>query len=440
MLATGGLYAPTIRYNNGTVYIVCTNIIYSEESTKNITENFAVSTQDIWAGEWSDPVYFDFKGIDPSLFFDDDGRVYMHGSAAPGPMTTIHLFEIDLKTGKKLSEEKKIWGGTGGIYPEGPHIYKKDGWYYLMISEGGTHENHMITVARSKDVWGPYDAFGENPILTAQGTDEYIRYTGHCDMFSDQEGRWWGVCLGVRKKESRFIMGRETFLFTGEWGEGEWPKLNQVILNPVLADGTKLSRPEYKHTPLSSEALVDFLYIRDAKLSNYKFLNNNMSITLKASSGDVSKWEDQPTFVGKRQRLLEGCSAVTLRRPSDTTKVEAGLVYYKDEHRYIKLLHDFETSKLVFEVINNAKHISRKSSQSVVVRDYLDLRVDYTETSYKFSALADGGPSAKSEWKHAGEVDTLEMTGPDFVGPIIGIFAQSTEESVSVQFDDLHID
>jgi len=175
MHVTGDLYAPTIRHHNGTVYVVCTNILHMDGSDKGVTENFIVSATDIWSGEWSDPVYFDFHGIDPSLFFDDDGKVYLQGSASPGPMTRIHLFEIDLQTGKKLSEEKEIWQGTGGIYPEGPHMYKADSWYYIMISEGGTCESHMVTVARSKNIWGLYKAFEQNPILTAHGTTEYIR-------------------------------------------------------------------------------------------------------------------------------------------------------------------------------------------------------------------------------------------------------------------------
>ena len=198
MLATGGLYAPTIRYHNGTVYVVCTNVIHQDNSSVDKLRNFIVSTRDVWSNKWSDLVYFDFYGIDPSIFFDDDGKVYMQGSSSPGPMTKIHMFEVDLQTGKKLSEEKEIWGGTGGVYPEGPHLYKRDSWYYLMISEGGTHEDHMITVARSKNVWGPYESFEQNPVLTARGTKENIQYTGHGDMVQDQEGQWWGVCLGVR--------------------------------------------------------------------------------------------------------------------------------------------------------------------------------------------------------------------------------------------------
>jgi len=172
---TGGLYAPTIRHHNGTVYIVCTNVLHADSWTQDQTENFIVSTTDIWSGQWSDAIPFSFQGIDPSIFFDSDGKSYIQGSAAPGPMTRIHLFEIDLRTGEKLSEEKEIWKGTGGEYPEGPHLYKKDEWYYVVISEGGTFEGHMITVARSRDIWGPYEAFERNPILTARDTREYIR-------------------------------------------------------------------------------------------------------------------------------------------------------------------------------------------------------------------------------------------------------------------------
>src|SRR5690606_36112145 len=104
MLSTGGIYAPTIRYKDGTFYIACTNVIH-EGTKEDVAENFVVSTRDIWAGEWSDPIYFDFKGIDPSILFDDDGKTYIQASAGPGPWTTINQFEVDLATGKKLSEE-----------------------------------------------------------------------------------------------------------------------------------------------------------------------------------------------------------------------------------------------------------------------------------------------------------------------------------------------
>lgn len=433
MLATGGLYAPTIRHHQGTVYVVCTNIVHPEGENRDISENFIVSSQDIWSDTWSDPVYFDFKGIDPSIFFDDDGRSYIHGSAAPGPMTKIHLFEVDLKTGKKLSEEKKLWDGTGGIYPEGPHLYKRDGWYYLLISEGGTHEGHMITVARATDIWGPYEAFVDNPILTAKGTNEYIRYTGHCDMFQDQKGDWWGVCLGVRKAQGgRFIMGRETFITPGTWSEGKWPTLELVKSNPKgLAVQDKPSR-------ITAKPSVDFVYIRDAELSKYTISQDGKDITLKASSVDLSHPTESPSFIGKRQRLLEGASSVTVSLLDQSTHVKAGLACYKDEHRYVRIFYDTESGAIVFEVRNNAKKIHKTTKHEFKVRDHLTLRLEYTEQEYRLSYKESAEESAA--WKALASVDTLDLTDPDFVGPIIGIFALADEQSAEVRFQDLRVD
>lgn len=438
MLSTGGLYAPTIRYQNGTFYIVCTNVIHDDSSDDSKTENFVVSSSNIWSNEWSDAVYFDFDGIDPSIFFDDNGRAYIQGSAGPGPMTKIHLFEVDLKTGKKLSEEKKIWDGTGGIYPEGPHIYKKDGFFYLVISEGGTHDDHMITVARSKDIWGPYEQFQKNPILTARGTSEYIQYTGHSDMFQDQQGRWWGVCLGVRKDESRFIMGRETFLTTGSWPAGEWPSLDLVKRNPKLPGGTELVRADGT-LPLTAEPTMDYLYIRDAVLGDHQFSNDGKTVTLTASQADMSQWEKPVTFVGKRQRLLKGNATVTMHKPSISSDahLRAGIAYYKDEHRYMKLFYDFSTSEMVFEVVNNAKKISRTVRHDVQLESVVALRIEYTERSLQLSYR--NGENTAS-WISFDGLDTLEMTGPDFVGPVIGVFAIATTQDTHVQFDDLEVD
>ncbi|KFY35513.1 hypothetical protein V494_05851 [Pseudogymnoascus sp. VKM F-4513 (FW-928)] len=438
MLSTGGLYAPTIRYQNGTFYIVCTNVIHDCSSDDGKPENFIVSSRNIWTNEWSDPIYFDFNGIDPSIFFDDSGRAYIQGSAGPGPMTKIHLFEVDLKTGKKLSEEKKIWDGTGGIYPEGPHIYKKDGFYYLVISEGGTHDDHMITVARSKNIWGPYEQFEKNPILTARGTDEYIQYTGHSDMFQDPQGRWWAVCLGVRKDESRFIMGRETFLTTGEWPEGDWPSFNRVKSNPKFPGGTELVRAD-STLPLTAEPMVDWLYIRDAVFSNYKFSNGGKTATLTASQDDMSQWEKPVTFVGKRQRLLQGNATVTMHTPpvSSDAHLRAGIAYYKDEHRYMKLFYDFSAFEMVFEIVNNAKKTSSTVRHDIQIESVVSLRIEYTERSLQLS-YRNGADS--TAWISFDGFDTLEMTGPDFVGPVIGIFAVATAPHTHVQFDDLEID
>ena len=134
-----GIFAPTIRYHEGTFYMITTNC--------SGLGNFIVSTKDPY-GAWSDPVTVDMPGIDPDLFWDEDGKCYYSGSANDN----IMFCQINPDTGEKLTTPKIIWNGTGGRYPEAPHIYKKDGWYYLMIAEGGTEYAHGVTIARSRNV------------------------------------------------------------------------------------------------------------------------------------------------------------------------------------------------------------------------------------------------------------------------------------------------
>jgi beta-xylosidase len=439
LLATGGLYAPTIRHHNGVTYIVCTNIIHSDTTEPDISQNFILSTNNLWSNEWSDPVYFEFQGIDPSLFFDDDGRAYIQGSAAPGPMTKIHQFEIDLQTGKKLSEERKIWDGTGGIYPEGPHLYKNDGWYYLLISEGGTHENHMITGARSKNLWGPYHAFDANPLLTASGTNNYIQYTGHCDIFQGKQGEWWGVCLGVRKDQGgRFPMGRETFLLSATWSAGGWPSLHNPTSDLVLPDGTALITAK-DSMALTATPTMDYVYIRDPDLRKHQISSDGKTITLTAGKGDLSECSIPTTFIGKRQRHLYGESMVTIhnRLTSKTDSLITGLALYKDELRFARVYYDFAESTMVFEQRNAAKSIFVMSKRVFELKDTVALRIQYTESMYQFSI---GDVQTSTEWNEIGSFDSLDMTGPDFVGPVIGIFAVSSVEDILVTFNNLHVD
>ncbi|KAJ6027073.1 glycosyl hydrolase [Penicillium canescens] len=428
--ATAGLYAPTIRYHAGKFYVVCTNALYNKNTGQVGKQNFLVSTTDIWSDIWSDPVYFDFVGIDPDLFFDD-GKIYITGSATPGPWTRINCFEIDIETGKRLLDERTIWTGTGGVYPEGPHIYKRNGWYYLLIAEGGTHLTHMITMARSRSIWGPYESCPNNPILTANGTDEYIQHTGHGDLFEDNDGQWWAVCLAVRKdKRGRYAMSRETFLTSAKW-HGEWPSLEPVKLVPRALSNRN-------ETPsLSAGPLIDYVYIRDVSLGKYSFNESNSNITLTASSTDLSDPEASPTFVGKRQRLLEGQSSVTVAGISDTwssARLKCGLAYYKDEHRYIRIFFDASDSSVAFEEKNSAQEIVRTSCQALEkTPDSISLRMEYTEQEFHLMYALESGPH--KVWIRLALVDTMDMTDPDFVGPVIGVFAVSETEGVKVNFE-----
>ncbi len=233
-----GIYAPTIRYSNGTFYCIVTNV--------QGNGNFFVYTNDIY-GEWSQLVQLDFTGIDPSLFFDDDGRVYYSGTDEG-----IYLCEMDISTGKAIGERHYVWGGSGANNPEGPHLYKINGKYYLMIAEGGTELGHMVTIARSNSVFGEYEPCPWNPILTNRGTGLPIKAVGHADLVDDAKGNWWAVCLGNRPLAYPFrhSLGRETMLVPFTWEDG-WPRFGAGghVLEEVEAPAAGLTIVTGRYVP-----------------------------------------------------------------------------------------------------------------------------------------------------------------------------------------------
>ncbi|KAI1130077.1 glycoside hydrolase family 43 protein [Nemania abortiva] len=214
-----GMFAATLRHREGLFYVICE---YLGVGDSNLGVVFK-SPDPFDESAWSDPVTFKTNLIDPDLFWDDDGKAYV-------ATQSVVLQEINLETGELSQPPVSLWNGTGGVWPEGPHLYKKDGYYYLMIAEGGTETNHSITIARSRNLKGPYEAYENNPILTNRGTNEYFQTVGHGDLFQDAEGNWWGMCLATRSGPEWEIypMGRETVLFPVTWDEGEWPVLQPV--------------------------------------------------------------------------------------------------------------------------------------------------------------------------------------------------------------------
>ncbi|TAQ88821.1 hypothetical protein B7494_g2846 [Chlorociboria aeruginascens] len=241
--ATSGIWASTLRYRNGIFYLITTHVFdqYPQNSPTRFINLIFTSKDPYESTAWSQPIQFNFTGYDTSPFWDDDGKLYITGTHEWETQPGIQMFTLDVETGNVGDEIINLWNGTGGIAPEGPHLYKKDGYYYLLIAEGGTGAGHMANVARSRHIHGPYESDPQNPVLTNANTTAYFQNVGHADLFQDSENNWWAVALSVRQgPDGSYPMGRETSLTPVKWEEGEWPiftnvsgNMNSWHLNPA---------------------------------------------------------------------------------------------------------------------------------------------------------------------------------------------------------------
>jgi xylan 1,4-beta-xylosidase len=219
--ANGGIYAPTLRHHAGRFWMITTNI-------HEIQRGHLIVHATDPAGPWSDPVYTTgIIGIDPDLAWDDDGRCLLTWSdVMRGGISQV---AVDPDTGALLSEPVEIWRGTGGAHAEGPHLYRRGDWWYLLVAEGGTHTGHMVTIARSRAASGPFEANPANPILTHRSTTDPVQATGHADLVELADGTWAMVHLGIRQRGSFprwHTNGRESFLVGIDWVD-DWPVVDE---------------------------------------------------------------------------------------------------------------------------------------------------------------------------------------------------------------------
>ncbi|WP_172582249.1 glycoside hydrolase family 43 protein [Subtercola boreus] len=224
------LFAPTLRYAEGTFYLICTNVADDQG-------NFLISTTNP-AGEWSDAVWIDTDAFDPSLLYDDGVWYYTRRTLAPradGKLGPVVQAEIDITTGA-LGELRELTPDYGGFVTndiEGPHLYRIGEWYYLFSAEGGSWKGHLQSCARSRSPWGPFESAPHNPVLTHRNRVGHpIQSLGHAELVDAPDGSWWAVALGTRHLAhggfvSHHNLGRETFLLPVEWVDG-WPVIGNA--------------------------------------------------------------------------------------------------------------------------------------------------------------------------------------------------------------------
>lgn len=420
---SGGIWAPTIRYNNGRFFMITTNF--------DNGGNFYVWTDDI-RGEWSDPIWVEQEGIDPSLFFDDDGTVYLTSKYEHKECQGIGQCTINIETGEMLSETRLIWLGSGGKYPEGPHLYKRNGMYYLMIAEGGTEYGHMETIARSVSPWGPFESCPRNPILTHRDTTlDKFQAIGHADLIDTPQGDSWIVFHGIRPTQYMFHhLGRETMIAPVTWDSHGWP---------LVSDGRNISpnmmvdRLVELH-PFSEPEKCDFFdaktlgmcwnYIRNPDLNNYKIA--------KRSSGGLGlrggryKLDDygSPTFIGRRQQHFN-VRVQTLMDflPADENEKAGLTVFHTNEHHYDLMIAQKNGNRIATLRKRVGDMLTMSSSILLPSQGKVLLRIDSTKLTYSFFV-----GTCEKDLKLVGQGRTqlisTECMVSTFTGCYLGLFSE----------------
>lgn len=407
-----GIYAPTLRYDNGTWYMITTNV--------GNGGNFLVTAPSP-QGPWSEPVWLRQQGIDPSLYFEN-GRCYM----CSNPGDAIWLCEIDPKTGRQLTESRMLWRGEGGRYPEGPHIYKKDGYYYLLISEGGTELAHHLTIARSTDIYGPYEGNPDNPILTncsRLGQSMQIQGTGHGDMVQDAKGNWWVVFLAYRNFGGSYHhLGRETCLAPVSWPEGEWPVVNGGHPIDTLMAVEHLPTPApWPRDDSSSRINPDdpsWLYLQNPIRANYRFANGSVEIT---PHGTLTA-NDRPSFLGRRQTQATTIVETEVKLLDTSHNNRAGLSVYQINDGHFDLYITRRKGKWKAGMSYRLKSLQGQNEQPIR-SGTAKLRITSDGSNYDFQASDDGGTTWKALGRHECSLLSTEVAG-GFTGVSVGMFCE----------------
>lgn len=339
-----GIFAVCIRYHEEHFYVVTTN--FAEFKTFIIRGELTAEKEITWEDR---RVEVDVRGIDPDLYFEDD-KTYLQftGYVDDKGTKALQQVEISLGTGEILRGPEIISYGTGGRDVEGPHIIRKNDWYYLLAAEGGTGQGHMITIFRSKNLWGPYESEpGVNPLFTNRDrAEEPLQNIGHADLFTDVNGNWWMSCLGTHPARIGFSMitniGRETLLYPVIW-DGDWPEIyhgvptEEVDLQDFPGHGKTVGEQKkvcfeenFKNAQLSN----DWLTLRDSLGSDLVVEEGKM--TLAGKEKDLSEL-GTPAFLGLRQTEIEEEFRVDLSRESDPGEGFFGLAVIINVDHYAEL-------------------------------------------------------------------------------------------------------
>ncbi|MDR1004674.1 MAG: glycoside hydrolase family 43 protein [Prevotellaceae bacterium] len=451
---SSGVYAPTIRYNphNETFYMITTDVA-------GALGNIVVKTKDPFQG-WSDPIKMNFDGIDPSLFFDDNGKAYIVHNDAPASGETLYEGHRVIKVWEYDVEKDQVIAGTdkvivnGGvdiskqpIWIEAPHIYKKDGLYYLMCAEGGTGDWHSEVIFEGKSATGPFIPAANNPILSQRylnpTRENKVDWAGHADIVSTPSGDYYAVFLAVRPNEqSRVNTGRETFILPIDWS-GKFP----VFINGLVPFEPKLKMPAGATNQTGQNGFLpngNFTYTEHfaALPLDYRWIGlrgareHFISLAKKGGGLQITPFETNMKAVAPtstlfyRQQHINFTFTTTLKYQPLSEKDLAGITCVQSErsHYVFGITCKGKETFLVLErTAGERRSISSKVVASVPLNIDLKkmsvtLQVQATGDEYRFSYSTDGTTFTNVGGTVSGDILSTDVAG-GFTGNMIGLYA-----------------
>ncbi len=422
--SSGGIYAPTLRHHQGRFYLVTTD-------TTGIG-NFIVHTADP-AGEWSEPIRVPLGGIDPSLFFHD-GRVYFAANGLHWAERGVYLTPIDLVTGAPRAEPRFLWAGIGGKFPEAPHLYQRNGWFYLLISEGGTEFGHMVTVARSRDLFGPYESCPRNPILSHRSLAQPLQATGHGDFVDTPDGNWWMVFLATRPVgyPQAHHLGRETCLAPVTWDDDGFPVVNGGAPVPLKVGDSFAPLPATKpqRDSFSGRDLAPDWNFRRNPIPGAWAIESGLVLRCVAASLDDTAPQ---SWVGQRQRHFD-CRVETELDFEPVHEGElAGLGVVMNERHHTELIAGLSGGRRQIWMRRRVGSLITATATRPLPDGAVGLRIVANEHGYRMMARLEEGWCALEtvETRHL----STEVAG-GFTGVYFGLFATGSgrESATSGRF------
>lgn len=462
----GGIHAPTIRFHNGLFYLITTNI-YTPLDPKEPTEfvNFILTAENP-AGPWSMPhVIEGAPGIDPDIFFDADGRVYFVGTHDIGDpekngIGEIWIQKLDLETWSLVGKRHSVWrGACGGESVEGPHLYRRNGYYYLMVAEGGTGLNHAVMIAVSDSIFGPYLSNPRNPILTARhlSSNNWVNCVGHADFTQIEDGRWYMVALGIRNiEDGTSPMGRETFLMPMVWEDatitwqetspGKWeplvrsfpviaPETGRVEpINPLpFAQRPQINRGTFEDSFTPAALRKEWAFRRGPRDTHYSLTARRGALRLYTTPEKIAPRTGY-NALGIRQTQADFEWTATLQFNPENRGEEAGIVLIQGDENY--QLFTLEKSRrgmmLQLKTRNGPKEKLVLSVEQPAYAGTAQLRVISANGTLHYAISLDEGESFLPFTSISG----VHLLCKDYVGAQIGVYASSNGDMGSRGFAD----